>query len=271
MKYINQFVFEVNKKTSRLSLKNFCSFWNLVFILSFKSLRFKALEDDNILVEDAENKIFISQKLRAYFYFKSIKNRFISLGKMYFLETINFENNDVIVDCGANIGEVYNSIKQFNNKNFLYFGFEPVKSEFNLLKINTENIIDRPIALFSKSEFKKIYIHREGADSTIIKDPRYNEYDYVECLRLDNVEDLKNKSIKLLKLEAEGAELEVLLGCGDILKNIEYISADLGFELEQGTKSNEKEVTEYLLKNNFYKLTKNSRYINLFKNRLYED
>jgi len=184
---------------------------------------------------------------------------------------INFENNDVIVDCGANIGEVYNSIKQFNNKNFLYFGFEPVKSEFNLLKINTENIIDRPIALFSKSEFKKIHIHKEGADSTLLEDSRYSEYDYVECLRLDDVKDLKNKSIKLLKLEAEGAELEVLHGCGDILKNIEYISADLGFELEQGTKSNEKEVTEYLLKNNFYKLANNSRYINLFKNRLYED
>ena len=153
---------------------------------------------------------------------------------MYFLEMINFENNDVIVDCGANIGEFYNSIKHFNNKKFLYFGFEPVKSEFNLLKINTGNIIDRPIALFSKNELKKIYIHREGADSTLIKDSRYNEYDYVECLRLDNIEDLKNKSIKLMKLEAEGAELEVLLGCGDILKNIEYISADLGFELEQG-------------------------------------
>ena len=169
MKYIKKFLFEVNKKTSRLSLKNFCNFWNLVFILSFKSLRFKALENDNILIKDSENKIFISQKLRAYFYFKSIKNRFISLGKMYFLEMINFENNDVIVDCGANIGEFYNSIKHFNNKKFTS-GLSQLESEFNLLKINIGNIIDRPIALFSKNELKRyIFIEKEQIQP-LIKD-----------------------------------------------------------------------------------------------------
>ena len=51
--------------------------------------------------------------------------------------------------------------------------------------------------------------------------------------------------IKLLKLEAEGAELQVLYGCKNILNKIEYISADIGFELEQGTKSNKKEVISY--------------------------
>ena len=74
----------------------------------------------------------------------------------------------------------------------------------------------------------------------------------------------------MLKLEAEGAELEVLLGCGDLLKNINFISADLGFELDQGTRSNEEEVTDYLLKNKFIKLASNSRHINLFKNKRFK-
>ena len=84
-------------------------------------------------------------------------------------------------------------------------------------------------------------------------------------MRLDSILELKGKKIKLLKLEAEGAELEVLIGCENILMNIEYISADLGFELDQGTRSNEAEVTEFLLSHNFTKIASNPRHINLFK------
>ena len=56
------------------------------------------------------------------------------------------------------------------------------------------------------------------------------------------------------------------MGCENILKNIEYISADIGYELDQGTKSNEKEVTEFLLQNNFRHLDINDRRVNLFRN-----
>lgn len=267
MKKIRNFIFELNKFTSKLNTKNYIRFWNLLFIFSFKSLRFRFLDENVILVLDKENKIYISQKLRGYFYFKSIKHRFRSLGEMYFFDKITFEKDDIIVDCGANIGEIYNSLKIFTKYSFQYFGFEPVKSEFQILKLNSVNKIEGPFALFDKNESSKLYIHIEGADSTLIEDTRYNQIEEVECIRLDSVIALKNNHIKLLKLEAEGAEMEVLIGCGEILKNIQYISADLGFELEQGTKSNEKEVSDFLLKNNFYKIASNSRHINLFKNK----
>ena len=89
----------------------------------------------------------------------------------------------------------------------------------------------------------------------------------IEYIRLDSLKQLNGKKIKLLKLEAEGAELEVLIGCGDILQNIEYISADIGFELDQGKRSNQAEVTEYLVENNFNKVSSNSRCVTLFKNK----
>ena len=186
---------------------------------------------------------------------------------MYFLDRISFSENDTIIDCGANIGEIYKSIKLFNNKSFFYYGFEPVQSEFEIVQRNTINQISRPIALFDKNEYKKIYLHIAGADSTLLQDDRYHEGNLVECIRLDSLSNLHSKKIKLLKLEAEGAELQVLRGCGDILQNIEFISADIGFELEQGTKSNEVEVSEYLIENNFHKVASNSRHVNLFKNK----
>ena len=98
---------------------------------------------------------------------------------------INFEKDDIIIDCGANIGEIYNSVRLFSKNEFNYYGFEPVKSEYDLMKLNTVNNIERPLALFNKSENLKLYIHKEGADSTLIEDPRYSEFDNVESIRLE--------------------------------------------------------------------------------------
>jgi FkbM family methyltransferase len=268
MKYIKNLIIKFNKYTSTFNNGLYFRIWNLIFIIINKPIRLTSEGDGNIiLVSDNEDKIFISQKLRTWFYFKSINNRLDSLGRMYFLDRISFSENDTIIDCGANIGEIYKSIKLFNNKSFFYYGFEPVQSEFEIVQRNTINQISRPIALFDKNEYKKIYLHIAGADSTLLQDDRYHEGNLVECIRLDSLSNLHSKKIKLLKLEAEGAELQVLHGCGDILQNIEFISADIGFELEQGTKSNEVEVSEYLIENNFYKVASNSRHVNLFKNK----
>ena len=42
------------------------------------------------------------------------------------------------------------------------------------------------------------------------------------------LDSFKYPQIKLLKIEAEGAELEVLQGSVDTLSNVEYISVDYG-------------------------------------------
>ena len=45
---------------------------------------------------------------------------------------IKFTNNDVVIDCGANIGELYHSIRKLSKEdiNLNYYGFEPVKLDF---------------------------------------------------------------------------------------------------------------------------------------------
>jgi len=55
----------------------------------------------------------------------------------------------------------------------------------------------------------------------------------------------------LLKLEAEGGEPEVLMGCIEILQNIDYISADLGFERGVSEENTFPEVINFLLYNGF--------------------
>ena len=109
-------IINLNRYTAlNFSTKTFSRFWNLIFFITRNQVRFKAIEN-NILVKDNTYKLIISQKLRAWFYFKSLKNRFESLGRMYFLDRIEFSKNNIIVDCGSNIGEFYHSLKLFNKK-----------------------------------------------------------------------------------------------------------------------------------------------------------
>ena len=90
------------------------------------------------------------------------------------LENINFSENDIVVDCGANIGEIYCLIKQINGKNynFDYFGFEPSEFEFNILDKNSNNNVQEPLALFNQDTKKNFYLNRELADSSLIKNDK---------------------------------------------------------------------------------------------------
>ena len=77
-----------------------------------------------------------------------------------------------------------------------------------------------------------------------------------------------NIIIDLLKLEAEGHELEVLIGAKDMVKRTKYVSADVSFERD-GTISTLPDVVNFLLPRGF-KVVDFSRYRNviLFKNTL---
>ena len=95
----------------------------------------------------------------------------------------------------------------------------------------------------------------------------------VKSITLDSFSEiakLSNKNVKLLKLEAEGLEPEILKGSKNFLKNIEYIAADLGPERGINKECTLAEVTAILTKNNFEMLDFNyPRITALFHNKLF--
>jgi hypothetical protein len=85
--------------------------------------------------------------------------------------------------------------------------------------------------------------------------------------RLDTL--LDNTPIKLFKLDAEGYEPEVLEGCEDIFKNIQYISVDFGNERGVGQENTIVKVNKILQENNFSLIkVGNVRLVGLYKNNL---
>ncbi|AAQ00321.1 MULTISPECIES: FkbM family methyltransferase [Prochlorococcus] len=197
------------------------------------------------------------------------------LARNYKIDKISLNAGDIVIDCGANVGDLMLYLDGLN-LNLNYFGFEPGKLEFKALKKNVSNnkfnLIPKVInkALGKNNEIKTFYYCPEEADSSLEKPVNYSSSYEVEVVKLDTFynETLQGKKIKLLKLEAEGFEPEVLLGGRTLLKNTEYIAADLGPERGLTNECTVAEVTKILQDEGFSMLHFNHTYTAIFKNML---
>ena len=82
------------------------------------------------------------------------------------------------------------------------------------------------------------------------KNKNFTNKTIVETITLDSIIDQIQNKIKLIKIEAEGLEPEILKGLKKNINKVEYISVDCG---ERGIekKSTKNDCSNYLLKNNF--------------------
>jgi len=201
-----------------------------------------------------------------------INHRIDYLKTCYFLDTINFEDNDYIIDIGANNGDFSRCFEEKIN----YVGVEPSPKIFECLKHNI--ILDNykcynEIALDGSEEEVLFYIKDEGADSSAIETKNYTDKIMIKTITLDKIiSNTKCKKIKLVKIEAEGAEPEVLMGIKGKFSNIEYIVIDVSAERGVNNNYTIVECVNILAKNNFrlenfyIENTKNERVTALFKN-----
>jgi hypothetical protein len=122
------------------------------------------------------------------------------------------------------------------------------------------------LGLFDVSGSLDFFSNNDTADSSFFK-----QENKVEVVTLDSLFVLYSiQNCKLLKLEAEGAEPEILLGALKSLPFIEYISVDCGPERGQDSQKTISEVTEILVMNGFILKEINSiRTILLFRNKRY--
>ena len=182
----------------------------------------------------------------------------------YCLDGLKVSKDDLVVDCGANVGELFYALK-LKNDNFNYIGFEPDPVSFECLKSNlfsTENKAYK-IALGDKTGTADLFIDSDGGDSSLVYFGKEKKIQ-VETRTLDT---FNFENIKLLKLEAEGYEFEVLKGAANTLRNIQYITVDYGPEKGVNEETSKADVTNYLYANDF-SLISGSKYrqVGLFKN-----
>lgn len=251
---------------NRLNGKNFCLFINIFFNkdgkLIFENGRYvKMIENKNVVVYP--NK----RVLRVV---KNFKYQLDLLYDSYLLNSIDIQNDDVIVDCGANVGELFLAVKE-KNLDVTYMGFEPDKETYECLKLNVKNEknIVHNIGLSNIEGSNNFYIDNEGGNSSFV-DFGTSESIKVDTKTLDSYNIKKN--IKLFKIDAEGYEPEVLSGSKNTLKKTNFVSVDFGSERGANQNNTMVDVNNLLLQVGFELIELNDfRMIGLYKNKNYEN
>lgn len=247
---------------NRLNGKNFCLFINIFFNkdgkLIFENGRYvKIIENKNVAVYP--NK----RVLRVV---KNFKYQLDLLYDSYLLNSIDIQNDDVIVDCGANVGELFLAVKE-KNLDVTYMGFEPDKETYECLKLNVKNEknIVHNIGLSNIEGSNNFYIDNEGGNSSFV-DFGTSHSIKVDTKTLDSFNIKKN--IKLFKIDAEGYEPEVLSGSKNTLKNTNFVSVDFGSERGANQNNTMVDVNNLLLQVGFELIELNDfRMIGLYKNK----
>jgi FkbM family methyltransferase len=229
----------------------------LLNLLSKKDLRFFYINGDYFVIENSVKHFFIKERYTLYL--DGAISRSLNLAGNYGLDSIVFEDKDVVIDVGANNGDL---ISYFKNQT--YIGFEPSLVEFKLLSKN--NLYGGSIYNYAVGNSNKeidFFISSKGANSSMVEPVEFTHQNRVIQIRLD---EFCVKKIKLLKIDAEGAEIEVLQGCEKILNLIEYISVDAGFERGINSDMTAPQVFDFLYQNNFRLIGEPSYTRYLFKN-----
>jgi FkbM family methyltransferase len=207
-------------------------------------------------VEDTEVHAFSHPK-RLWTLFDGQIARGKKLAYDYLLDQIDFEDGDNIIDVGANTGDLTLAFRALNRKVNIE-AFEPSPKEFLALEWNLSNcsaVVSHrahQLALWNEtSDGMTFYLKPGKADNSILPIVGADSKIIVPSRRLDDVLQNGQMRYRLLKLEAEGAEPEILRGAEKLLPQVDYIAADVGFERGLDADSTLPKVANFLIQHGF--------------------
>ena len=223
---------------------------------------------ENFYYNTERNWRFFNKRQGLYAYGNGFKKRKDELLSSYLIKNLEFNDKDNVIDIGANNGDFYLCFE----KKIEYHGFEPSPVVFSNLKYNIKNQNLYNLGV-SNVEGKNIdfFLSDESGDSSILPINNYTNKITIETITLDNIIHKIQKKIKLIKVEAEGYEPEILQGLKKNINEVEYITVDCGFERGINMESTIAECSNYLIQNNFRMINFGfPRLVALYKNLNYQ-
>ena len=193
-------------------------------------------ERDLYAASEGQVKHFFSHGPRGFdLYGRGLAARGRRLVRSYFVDLVHLDEDDIVIDCGANFSDLYlylrGRIKEEN-----YFAFEPGGDEFRAVSANSPRGRHYRVALGDRDGTTMFFMQSGTADSSVIEPEHHTHRDEVPMQRLDTLLDAgvfgppKDLTVRLLKLEAEGFEPEILAGAQRFLRLCDYVAIDGGAE-----------------------------------------
>lgn len=202
-------------------------------------------------ISDARQTIYISQRSRHGRYKHGIDFRTNRLADQYFINQPQISPGGVFIDCGANVGELG---LWAQSKQLEYHAFEPEEREARCCDLNNfqgQRLTNR-MGLWDTTGNIKLYSKPSSADSSLIEISGYSEIKTVPVITLDDyVRQRGISAIEVLKVEAEGAEPEVLRGAQNSLSLCRYVTIDCGPERGLTSANTVREVSNHLYERGF--------------------
>ncbi len=135
----------------------------------------------------------------------------------YFHPKVKPEDNDIIVDAGAYIGDTIEEIIKQNINYKKIYAFEPDNENYSKLIENTkeyDNIFCNKFGLWNQTD--KLHFISDGTAGSSITDNLNEANQTIDVISLDEFFKDKEKPT-LIKMDIEGAELEALTGAKEII------------------------------------------------------
>jgi FkbM family methyltransferase len=244
----------------------------LVFVLNIMpSYLFKIKKiSRNVYLLIGGTDLYICRPKRLFKYKDGVNSRLSRLRDKYFIDDIDFIKGDLVIDIGSNIGEVPMAIRAAGNK-ISVIAIEPDVIEFQVLKKNLLES-DTLYNCFLGEHTGYLYAsYNNNSGDTHIVTPDHNDVRSKVLVKLHALDDLLSEinieSVKLLKLEVEGYEPEVLNGARQTLKVVQFVTVDTSPEREG--KDTFDEVFVLMRELSFEMIANHNRSSVIFKNSNY--
>jgi FkbM family methyltransferase len=224
-----------------------------------------------LVASEAALQVHFCHVARARRYSNGIRLMLDRLLDAYMLDRVALRPGDWVLDCGANVGEVSLALLQ-KEPCLNIIAVEPEQDEADCADRNIYQGQPHTLrcVLWHEETTLRFYSASATADSSAIEPPSFTSVREVPATTIDALLDRRGcQRLRLLKLEAEGAEPEILRGAAGSLSRIDFIAADLGPERGVSQEETATPVINHLLSSGFEIAgVRFDRGSVLFKNRL---
>jgi FkbM family methyltransferase len=210
----------------------YCALINLRNRLRGKSHSLRPAGEPGVyVVEDGRSRLHICRRSRHNRSRHGVLAGVRKLAGEYGLGQLEALAGGILIDCGANVGELG---VWAGDRGMRYLAFEPEELEARCCDLNNfaGERRTRREALWHTDTTLEFYTQPETADGSLIPGAGAAAVRRVPARRLDSVltvSDLGTGPV-ILKVEAEGAEPEVLQGAAGLLPAVDFVTVDCGPE-----------------------------------------